>query len=37
MKEFQGKKLLVLGGINLEIDIVKHAQEMGGLCGCCGL
>ncbi len=29
MKEFKGKKLLVLGGIALACDIVKHAQEMG--------
>lgn len=29
MKEFEGKKLLVLGGIKSAGDIVKHAQEMG--------
>ena len=29
MKEFQGKKLLILGGIKLACDIVKRAQEMG--------
>ena len=29
MKEFEGKKLLVLGGIKLACDIVKRAQEMG--------
>ena len=29
MKEFEGKKLLVLGGITLACDIVKHAQAMG--------
>ena len=29
MKEFEGKKLLVLGGLILESDIVRHAQEMG--------
>lgn len=29
MKEFEGKKLLVLGGIKTECDIVKKAQEMG--------
>lgn len=28
-KEFEGKKLLVLGGIQLACDIVKHAQRMG--------
>lgn len=29
MKEFEGKKLLLLGGIKLACDIVKHAQAMG--------
>lgn len=29
MKEFEGKKLLVLGGIRLACDIVRRAQEMG--------
>lgn len=29
MKEFEGKKLLILGGIKLECDIVRRAQEMG--------
>lgn len=29
MKEFEGKKLLVLGGIKLACDIVEHAQKMG--------
>lgn len=29
MKEFEGKKLLILGGIKLACDIVKRAQEMG--------
>ncbi len=29
MKEFSGKKLLVLGGIKTECDIVKTAQKMG--------
>ncbi len=29
MKEFEGKKLLVLGGIKTECDIVKTAQRMG--------
>ena len=29
MKEFEGKKLLILGGIRLACDIVKRAQEMG--------
>ena len=29
MKEFTGKKLLVLGGIKTECDIVKVAQSMG--------
>lgn len=29
MKEFEGKKLLVLGGVKLACDIVKHAQNMG--------
>lgn len=29
MKEFNGKKLLVIGGIKNECDIVKHAKEMG--------
>ena len=29
MKEFEGKKLLVLGGVKLACDIVKHAQSMG--------
>lgn len=29
MKEFQGKKLLVLGGLILERDIIAHAQNMG--------
>lgn len=29
MKEFEGKKLLVLGGIKTECDIIKKAQEMG--------
>lgn len=29
MKEFEGKKLLVLGGIKLACDIVRRAQEMG--------
>ncbi len=29
MKEFEGKKLLVLGGFALACDIVKHAQNLG--------
>ena len=29
MKEFEGKKILILGGIKLECDIVKKAKEMG--------
>lgn len=29
MREFEGKKLLVLGGIKYECDIVEHAQKMG--------
>lgn len=29
MKEIEGKKLLILGGIKLACDIVKRAQEMG--------
>lgn len=29
MKEFEGKKLLVLGGSNAEVDVVKIAQSMG--------
>ena len=29
MKEFEGKKLLILGGIRLACDIVKRAQNMG--------
>lgn len=29
MKEFEGKKLLVLGGFTLACDIVRRAQEMG--------
>lgn len=29
MKEFEGKKLLILGGIKTECDIVKKAQDMG--------
>ena len=29
MKEFEGKKLLVLGGIKYECDIVEHAQQLG--------
>ena len=29
MKEFEGKRLLVLGGITLACDIVLHAQAMG--------
>lgn len=29
MKQFEGKKLLVLGGIKTECDIIKKAQEMG--------
>lgn len=29
MKEFEGKKLLILGGIKYECDIVEHAKEMG--------
>lgn len=29
MKEFEGKKLLILGGIRLVCDIVKRAQNMG--------
>lgn len=29
MKEFEGKKLLILGGVKLECDIVKQAQKMG--------
>lgn len=29
MKEFEGKKLLILGGIKLACDIVRRAQEMG--------
>ena len=29
MKEFEGKKLLILGGIRLACDIVRRAQEMG--------
>ena len=28
-REFEGKKLLVLGGIKYECDIVEHAQRMG--------
>ena len=28
-QEFRGKKLLVLGGITLACDIVRHAQAMG--------
>ena len=28
-KEFEGKKLLILGGIALAKDIVKYAQNMG--------
>lgn len=28
-KKFLGKKLLILGGIKMACDIVKHAQEMG--------
>ena len=28
-KEFEGKKLLVLGGIKYECDIVEHARKMG--------
>ena len=28
-QEFRGKKLLVLGGITLACDIVRHAQVMG--------
>lgn len=28
-KEFEGKKLLILGGITLACDIVKYAQDMG--------
>lgn len=29
MKEFEGKKLLILGGFTLACDIVRRAQEMG--------
>ena len=29
VKEFEGKKLLVLGGVKLACDIVTHAQKMG--------
>lgn len=29
MKEFEGKKLLILGGIKTECDIVKKAKDMG--------
>ena len=29
MKEFEGKKLLVLGGFTLACDIIRRAQEMG--------
>lgn len=29
MKEFEGKKLLLLGGLPLVCDIVRHAQRMG--------
>ena len=29
MKEFEGKKLLILGGIKYECDIVEHAKKMG--------
>lgn len=29
MKEFEGKKLLILGGVRLACDIVRRAQEMG--------
>ncbi len=29
MDEFKGKKLLVLGGLTLECEIVKRAQQMG--------
>lgn len=29
MKEFEGKKLLVLGGSNAEVDVVKIAQSLG--------
>lgn len=29
MKEFEGKKLLVLGGFSLACDIITHAQAMG--------
>ena len=29
MKEFEGKKLLILGGVKLECDIVKQAHKMG--------
>ena len=29
MKEFEGKKLLVLGSVILEKDIVERAQKMG--------
>lgn len=29
MKEFEGKKLLIIGGVRLACDIVKRAQEMG--------
>ena len=28
-KKFEGKKLLILGGIKMACDIVKHAQKMG--------
>lgn len=30
MEEFKGKKLLVLGGLTLECEIVTRAQQMGG-------
>lgn len=29
MREFEGKKLLVLGGVKLACDIVEHAKKMG--------
>lgn len=29
MKEFEGKKLLIIGGVRLACDIVRRAQEMG--------
>ena len=29
MKEFEGKKLLILGGVKMECDIVKQAKAMG--------